>query len=143
MSKIRIRHGENEIELDGSDEFIKKHLEAFYNRFQAPTATLKEKIFETSSRKVKLSPAEFYKAKGKTDGVSQILIFGKYLEENRNISEFTPKEINGVVKEAKLAKNIHTQYFTNAVKQGLLRSLGNGKYTLTLSAEEALDSMGK
>lgn len=32
MSKIRIRHGDNEIELDGSDPFIAKQLDTFYER---------------------------------------------------------------------------------------------------------------
>ena len=87
------------------------------------------------------TPAEFFKSKGKADGISQILIFGKYLEEYRNMSEFSQADINKVVKEAKLPKDIHGQYFTNAVKQGLLRSHGGGKYSLTLSAESVLSAM--
>ncbi|MDO8136776.1 MAG: hypothetical protein Q6354_03965 [Candidatus Brocadiales bacterium] len=149
MSKIRVRHGENEIELDGTDDFIKKHLDDFYSRIRVTSSgetmtTLKEKIFEASSKKTRgkvPTPAEYLKAKGTTDRILQILIFGKYLEEFREISEFSPQEINSVAKEARLSKDIHTQYFTNAVKQGLLRSLGGGKYTLTLSAEDALRPM--
>lgn len=90
-----------------------------------------------------MTPAEFYqqKAKGKTDGISKILIFGKYLEEFRSISEFSRQDINDLAKEAKLAKDIHTQYFTNAVKQGLLRSHGRSRYSLTLSAESIISAM--
>jgi hypothetical protein len=72
--------------------------------------------------------------------VSQLLIFAKYLEQYENLSDFTGKDINRVAKEAKLAKDIHPQYFTNAVKQGLLRKQGQ-RYSLTLSAEETLASM--
>ena len=88
-----------------------------------------------------MTPAEYYKAKGKTDGVSQILIFAKYLEEFEGVSEFKRKDINDLTKKAKLSKDVHTQYFTNAVKQGLLRSHGGSQYSLTLSAESLLAAM--
>jgi hypothetical protein len=109
-------------------------------------ATLKKDIQAATAKKPSIgipspSPAEFYRAKNRTDGVAQILIFGKYLEEFRNKTEFTPQELNDIAKEAKLSKDIHPQYFSNAVKQGLLRGLGAGKYSLTLSAEDALSAM--
>lgn len=143
VSRIRLRVGDNEIEVEGSDDFIKKQLEQFYARLGVPAPPargLKEQLLRpTPPPKAGKAPtpAEFYKDKGKADGVSQILIFGKYLEEFRNQPEFTPREVNAVAKEAKLAKDIHAQYFTNAVKQGLLRKQGQ-KYSLTLSAEEFL-----
>lgn len=149
MGKIRVRHRDHEIELEGSDEFIEKHLEAFYERIgkiptSMPSSQLKKEILEPPLKKPAgkaPAPAEFYKSKGKTDGISQILIFGKYFEEYRNVSEFSQKDINKLVKETKLPKDIHGQYFTNAVKQGLLRSHGRGKYSLTLSAESVLSAM--
>lgn len=149
MGKIRVRHRDHEIELEGSDEFIEKHLEMFYERIgkiptSMPSSQLKKEILEPPLKKPAgkaPTPAEFYKSKGKTDGVSQILIFGKYLEEYRHVSEFSKKDINKLVKDAKLPKDIHGQYFTNAVKQGLLRSHGQGKYSLTLSAESVLSAI--
>lgn len=145
MGRIRLRHGDNEIELEGSDAFIKKHLEQFFARLGGTALTGKPPIREqllstTTPHKTggkSLTPAEFYKQKGKTDGVSQVLVFGKYLEEFRNKPEFTRKDINAVALEAKISKDIHAQYFTNAVKQGLLRKQGPN-YSLTLSAEELL-----
>ncbi len=149
MGKIKVRHQDHEIELEGSDEFIEKHLEAFYERIgkistSMPSLHLKKEILEPPLKKPAgkaPAPAEFYQSKGKTDRISQILIFGKYLEEYRKVSEFSQKDINKLVKEAKLTKDIHGQYFTNAVKQGLLRSHGHGKYSLTLSAESVLSAM--
>jgi len=58
-----------------------------------------------------------------------------------NKTQFGPHDINEVGTQAKLSKEIHPQYFVNAVKQGLLRSLGEGKYSLTLSAEDVLAKM--
>lgn len=149
MNKIRIRHRDHEIELEGSDEFIIKHLNEFYERIgsiptSAPSSKLKKDILEPSPKRVvgkTPTPAEFYQSKGKSDGISQILIFGKYLEEFKNISEFSRQDINKLAKEAKLSKDIHAQYFTNAVKQGLLRSHGRSKYSLTLSAETVISAM--
>jgi hypothetical protein len=150
MNRLRIRHGDNEIEIEGSVKYIQKQLESFYQRIQAPLPfatpiTLKREIQAATGKKTagkEPSPAEYYKSKNQTDGVSQILILGKYLEEFRGKSEFTPKEINKLgTEEIRLSKDIHPQYFTNAVKQGLLRSIGGGRYTLTLSAEEVLAAM--
>ncbi|MEN6426221.1 MAG: hypothetical protein ABFE13_12710 [Phycisphaerales bacterium] len=149
MGKIRIRHGENEIELEGSDAFIKKHLDAFYQRTQysspvSAPATLKQDIQTSASKRPAgkaPTPAEFFRSKNRTDGISQVLIFGKYLEEYRSQGDFSRPDINKIAAEAKTAKDIHGQYFTNAVKQGLLRSVGRGRYSLTLSAEEALAAM--
>ena len=149
MGKIRIRHGEHEVELDGSDEFIKAQLADFYSRIKdaatRPTASqIKQEILEPTPKPAggkEPTPAEFYRQKGKEDGISQILILGKYLEEFRGMSEFSHDDVNKLSKEAKLPKDIHGQYFTNAVKQGLLRTHGHGKYSLTLSAESTLSSM--
>jgi hypothetical protein len=146
VDKIRLRHCDHEIELEGSNEFIEKHLASFYDHIGtmpvAPAAYLKKELELPKKPSGKAqTPAEYYKSKGKTDGISQILIFGRYLEEYMNISEFSQQEINNVAKDAKLSKDIHGQYFTNAVKQGLLRSHGRGKYSLTLSAETALSAM--
>ncbi len=150
MPKIRLRYGDNEIEADGSDDFVRQQLDKFYatiapgSKMTPGTAPLKQQLLD-ASKSVKSghvpSPAEFYKSKGKTDGISRILIFAKYLEQYRNQSEFTRANINDLAKEARLGKDIHGQYFSNAVKQGLLRSLDSSKYSLTLSAEDLLAAM--
>ena len=146
MGRVRVRHGDNEIEVDGSDAFVKKQLEQFYARLGdvaavGTKAPIREQLLAPASSAKSgdkhPTPAEFYKQKGKTDGVSQVLVFGKYLEQFRDKPEFTRKDINAVAKEAKLSKDIHFQFFTNAVKQGLLRKQGQN-YSLTLSAEELL-----
>ena len=146
MARVRVRFGENEVEVEGPEELIKKHVDQFLTQLSlgyshAARRGLKDQLLsqpaESAAGKKPPTPAEFYREKGKTDGVSQILVFGKYLEQFRNMSEFTRKDVNAVAKEAKLSKDIHAQFFTNAVKQGLLRKQGQ-KYSLTLSAEEFL-----
>ena len=89
MGRIRIRHGENEIELEGSDGFIKAQLAQFYVRLgrelpgsgKAPPPLREQLLAAAPLSKPGKSPtpAEFYRSMGKTDGLSQILVFGKYL----------------------------------------------------------------
>lgn len=150
-TKVRVKLGDNEIEIEGDKTLIDNHLKSFYDKIYGNSSTsksidLKDKIYEESSSK-KLSkeptPAEYYKSFGKTDGISQILIFAKYLEIYRSFSEFSQKDINNVAKDAKLSKDIHAQYFSNAVKQGLLRGHGKGKYSLTLSAEDIIKGLSQ
>jgi hypothetical protein len=151
MGKIKLKHGTHEIELEGDDAFIKSQLKAFYERIGA--ASLSTAVPQLTATQILSpapqavpgpapTPAEFYrlKNKGKADGITQLLIFAKYLETYKNLSEFSQKDVNAIVKNARLAKDIHAQYFSNAVKQGLLRSLGSGRYSLTLSAEELLSN---
>jgi hypothetical protein len=151
VSRLRIRHGEHEVDIEGADPFIEAQLKAFYAKVASlparlsPPASPKSTATQPSGSDIdrQFAPGEFYKlkAKGKTDGITKILIFGKYLDEFRGIAEFSRQDINNLAKEAKLPKDIHTQYFTNAVKQGLLRSHGRSRYSLTLSAEAAVSSM--
>lgn len=149
MNKIRIRHGEHEIEIEGPDDFIKAQLTEFYSRMKdattrVPASKIRQEILEPTPKVAigkEPTPAEFYREKGREDGISQILILGKYLEMFRGVSEFSREDINQLGGEAKLSKDIHSQYFTNAVKQGLLRGHGRGKYSLTLSAESTLAGM--
>lgn len=149
MNKLKVKHGDHEIEIEGADNFIKAQLAEFYTKIQdmgtRPAASkIRHEILDTPVKPPagkEQTPAEYYRQKGREDGVSQILILGKYLEEYRGMSEFSREDVNNLGKEAKLSKNIHSQYFTNAVKQGLLRSHGKSKYSLTLSAESVISSM--
>ena len=149
MNKIRIKLGDSEIELEGSDEFINQKLDLYFEKIESQfkkisPSKIKDELLKHDSKVVdgKIpTPAEFYRSKNKDDGISQLLIFAKYLELYKDMTEFSRIDINKIAKEVKLPKDIHSQYFTNAVKQGLLRSHSNNKYSLTLSAEEVLSSM--
>jgi len=120
----------------------------FYQRTQyavpvSAPATLKQDIQASASKKAGAkmpTPAEYFRSKNRSDGIAQVLIFGKFLEEFRGQGDFSRQDINKIAAEAK-TKDIHGQYFSNAVKQGLLRSVGRARYSLTLSAEAALAGM--
>ncbi|MFA5866765.1 MAG: hypothetical protein WC891_02200 [Actinomycetota bacterium] len=151
MSRVWLRYGDNEIEVEGTDAFVKTYIEEFHSRISKERGDvvkpeLKESIYKASStekpKQKAPTPAEYFKTKGsKADGISRVLIFGKYLEEFKAKSPFKQSDINDIAKEARLAKNIHAQYFTNAVQRGLLRAHGKGAYSLTLSADEYLSKI--
>ena len=39
MGKIRLRHGEDEIEVEGTDQFLQKQIESFYVRIGLASGT--------------------------------------------------------------------------------------------------------
>jgi hypothetical protein len=150
MGKIRLRHGDSEIELEGDEGFIERQLADFYARFKidAGSSTAERKLLLTH-RKGEMgdkgvTPAEYLKAHAalNTNGAMQLVLLGRYLEQVRGQSDFAPSEINQIAKEAKLAKDVHPQRFADAVAAGLLRS-EDGRYSITSTAEEVFDDPTK
>jgi hypothetical protein len=87
-----------------------------------------------------LSPAEYVRLTNPKTGTEKLLVLGRFLEQNRGVTEFAGSEINKLASEAK-SKNIHSQYYTYAVKQGLLRTVGKSKYALTISGEDVVAAL--
>ena len=146
MAKVRHRFGENEIEVEGDAKFIKTQLDEFFEKVRGlkigitKKEDLTAKIAEVPKPKKVRSPREFYREKNPSSGTEKLIVLAKYLEDYRSISEFKPENINKLAKETKI-KDIHPQYFTLAVQQGLIRTIGKGKYSLTLSGEDAVIAM--
>ncbi|HTX13706.1 MAG TPA: hypothetical protein VMD77_00315 [Candidatus Baltobacteraceae bacterium] len=142
--RVYWRIGDREIEVEGDNAFIDKHLKTYFERLgQEPPRLPKDlpsKIVAVAKSGKVLSPAEYYRQKNPKGGTETLIVLGKYLDEFRNKSDFTRKDINALAHEAKI-QEIHAQYYANAVKQGLLRSLGAGKYGLSISGEDAVAAM--
>jgi hypothetical protein len=136
--------GDSEIEVEGDDAFIQKQLKVFFERlgYQAQPASkdLPSKIVAGAKAGKVLSPAEYYRQKNPNGGTETLIVLAKYLDEFRNKSDFTKKDIRAIAQEARLS-TIHGQYYANAVKQGLLRGLGRGTYGLSISGEDAVAAM--
>ncbi len=143
--KVRWKVGSYEIEIEGDDTFVTAQLDRFFKMLEGgnlPGSTSPVQLrpspetTEASKRQAKeLSPAEYIREKRPETGTEQLVVLAKYLEDNQERSEFSKSDINKLAREAKL-KDIHSQYFTYAVKQGLLRSAGKAKYAITLSGED-------
>jgi hypothetical protein len=145
MSKrVYWKVGDHEIEVEGDNAFISKQLKMFFDRLghtpQSPTKDLPSKIVAVAKSGKVLSPAEYFRQKSPDGGTETLIVLGKYLDEFRNKSEFTPKDIKAIGQEAKIPL-IQGQYYVNAVKQGLLRSLGRGTYGLSIRGEDAVAAM--
>jgi hypothetical protein len=136
--------GDNEIEVEGDNAFIAKQLQTFFDRLdrtpQSSTRDLPSKIVAVAKSGKVLGPAEYFRQKSPNGGTETLIVLGKYLDEFRNKSEFTPKDIKAIALEGKIP-NIQGQYYINAVKQGLLRSLGRGTYGLSIRGEDAVAAM--
>ena len=136
--------GDQEIEVEGDNAFIKSQLKIFFDRVgahpQGVSKDLPSKIVAVAKSGKALSPAEYFRHKNPSGGTETLIVLGKYLDEFRNKSEFTRKDINAVAREAKLSP-LHAQYYANAVKQGLLRSIGRGTYGLSITGEDAVAAM--
>lgn len=151
-NSIRLKIGENELEISGSEKFIEKQLNAFVSRLGISSSATAPaiKLVDSKSDHVPTtrksgkhpSPAEYVREKRPKGGTEQLIVLGKYLEEFGGVQEFSMREIKEVSGQAKI-KNIHSNYFSYAVKQGLMRNSGRGKYSLTLSGEDAVLAMPK
>lgn len=136
--------GDQEIEVEGDNAFIQKQLKVFFERLgYQPHSTSKDlpsKIVAGAKSGKAPSPAEYFRQKSPNGGTETLIVLAKYLDEFRNKNDFTQKDIKAIAREAKIP-HIHSQYYVNAVKQGLLRSLGRGTYGLSISGEDAVAAM--
>ena len=148
--RVRFRFGESEVEIEGDTKLIDKYLKTFWERVggrsggtgAASHFDLPSQITASARGRKPLSPADFYREKNPDSGTETLIVFAKYLEDYRSQPEFKHADVNKVAKDAKV-KDVHSQYLTYAVKQGLLRPVGKGKYALTLSGEDAVAAMPK
>jgi len=149
--RIRLKIGENEIELEGEDKFIEGHLKIFIEKYthitakpleaKAGTVVSSEKPSVSHDKaKKSLSPAEYVRQKGPKGGTEEVIVLAKYLEDFESLAEFNVKDIHRVAKDARIGK-IDNSYFPLAVKQGLLNKITHGKYQLTLTGEDAVVNM--
>ena len=152
VGRVRVRIGETEVELEGEEAFVEKHLKEVLDYLDRSGGRvgrdLPAKIIQAAETEAKskptreLSPAEYYRQTNASTGTETLIVLAKYMEDYREKSEFTRADINKIAGEAKLA-DIHSQYVTYAMKQGFLRQVSKGKYALTLSGEDAVLGLSK
>jgi hypothetical protein len=143
--RVHWKLGDFEVEVEGDDEFIEKQLKLFLERVEpglhpVPPADLPSKIVAAAKSTTAPAPAEYYRQKKPQGGTETLLVLAKYLNDYRSQNQFTKNQITKLANEAKI-KDVHGQYFTLAVKQGLLRTAGKGNYALTISGEDAVAAM--
>jgi hypothetical protein len=136
--------GDHEIEVEGDNAFIQKQLKSFFDRLgyqsQSASKDLPSRIVAVAKSGKVPSPAEYFRQKSPNGDTEALIVLAKYLDEFRNKSDFTPKDIKAIAREARI-RDIRGQYYVNAVRQGLLRSLGRATYGLSISGEDAVAKM--
>jgi hypothetical protein len=144
-NRVYWKIGDREIEVEGDKAFIQKQLKMFFDGMggiatRSVSTDLPSKIVAVAKSGKVPGPAEYFRLKKPNGGTETLIVLGKYLDEFRNKSEFTPKDITAIAQEAKIPK-IQGQYYVNAVKQGLLRGLGRAVYGLSIGGEDAVAAM--
>jgi hypothetical protein len=144
-NRIKVRVGDSEIELEGDAKFIESQLAKFYEKVgpsAAPsraTESVQSRVNAATPTK-ELSPAEFVRRAAPKGGTEQLLALAHFLERNRGAKDFSRQDVKSLCAEAKL-KDLHAQYYSLAVQQGLLRVASKGRYGLTLTGEDAVSKM--
>ena len=150
---IRVRVGDSEIEVTGPKNYVEKKIEEFLNK--PPTniggTTASASIPHASAPELKgklLSAAQFFKkCNPKTDN-DRVLTAGFYLEQVKNLPNFTAAEVRDQIREAKrqAPRNVNDAVNQN-IKKGFLMSAGDRDnkiaFVLTSDGEEQVKEMLK
>lgn len=144
--RFRLRSGQLEFEAEGPEDFVQKLIERFASETgrNSPivASTTPAAVVIAARPEKELSVSEFYRSKAPKSGTETVVVLGRFLEQFRGMKSFKTSELNALAGEAKL-KDIHSQYFTNAVQQGYFRVISKGEYSLTLSGEDLVEAMGE
>lgn len=147
MPRFRVKDGEKEFEVEGEESFVEKHLDNFLKRTTLGTEEKVPIVSTASASRQKItspdhepSPAEFYRMKKPNGGTRALAVLAAYLRNYRKEDPFKRQSINALCAEIRI-KNIHPQYYTRAIQQGLVREIGDG-LALTMSGEDLVRQMG-
>jgi hypothetical protein len=145
--KLRLKIGEYEMEAEGEDSFIERHRQEFFRQIPAgpkpgagdvPTTAPKKGVQSAGMKGY--SAAEFYKQKRPDGGTKSLIVLGKYLHDSSSREEFSRADIKTLCGQIRI-KDIHSQYYTLALKQGWMRETEKG-FAITLSGDELVEKMG-
>lgn len=146
--RVRIKLGEVEIEVEGDEEFVEKHVEEFRKEMPKIAKELppKERVIppEIQKEKVelgKLSLAEFYKQKQPRDDIEVAIVIAYYLISFEEREEFTNQEIKEEANKLgyKLSNPADTLKRAASGKKAYVRKIEKGKWTLTLEGRNFVE----
>ncbi len=153
---MRVRIGENELEVSGPKDFVKKEIDAFKKEQKVilPVISsssgpkLKQEIVGALKITKQMSVNQFFrKIPSKTD-VDRTLIASYYLEKYRNYENFTASDVREIIKESRNNPPRNTNDSINSnIRKGLIMAAGDreGKraFVLTTDGEDAINEMLK
>lgn len=151
---MRVRIGENELEVSGPSDYVEKKIEEFVK-------LNKEKPFvskvhsgttvtgisqKTQESMKKMSAAQFFNKFTPQTSVDRVLSAGYYLEKFQNNESFTANDIRETIRNAKRNPPTNTNDAINSnIKKGLIMSAGDKEgiraFVLTSDGEVAINEL--
>jgi hypothetical protein len=147
---MRIRVGDNELEVSGPSDFVEKKIAEFVQQQEqlvqpAHTGTVGDRA---SSERIappgkKMALAQFFRKLGLRTDVDRVLAAGYYLETSGGAESFTAAEVAAAIRKAKNPppKNPNDSINQN-IKKGLMMSAGDKDakmaFVLTTDGEEKI-----
>lgn len=149
---MRIRVGENELEVTGPSDFVEKKINEFLKQ-QEKISSLPQTQYKPQGKVVKepttgkkISVAQFLRNLTSKSLVDKVLGAGYYLEKYNNHESFTAHEIREIIKSAKAVPPRNpNDAINNNIKKGLIMSAGdkdgNRAFVLTTDGEDVINEM--
>ena len=151
---MRVRIGENELEVSGPKDFVEKKIAEFVELNKDETfpktshaqLSVSRRDTKTTTGTKQISAAQFFKKVKARSAVDRVLAAGYYLEVLCNMESFTASEIRDTIqKKAKTQPPTNpSDLINNNIKKGYMMSAGDkdGKmaFVLTSDGEEFIKS---
>jgi len=148
---IRVRIGDSEIEVTGPKSYVEKKIEEFVKKppitisstGTSPTTVL---AAEPALKVKGMSAAQFFKKYNPKTDNDRVLVAGFYLEQVKNVQNFTASEVRDQIKDAKRQPPTNVNDAINQnIKKGLLMSAGDRDnkiaFVLTTDGEDRVREM--
>ena len=148
-SRIKIRKGEAEIEVEGDKDFVEKHIEELKNELSKFSRKIPveggsvETIKKTNGELENISLAEFYKLKDPKDHNETTMVFAYWMIEKENKEEIRPKDIYkcyskiGVPKPANIPDIMKT--LASGRKAYLIKTERRGFYKISTLGRDLIE----
>ncbi|HHT9133412.1 MAG TPA: hypothetical protein ACFYD2_00785 [Candidatus Avalokitesvara rifleensis] len=149
---MRVRVGENELEVTGPCDFVEKKIAEFLEQQKSvhtvSTTKSARPATQTLAKPTKeMSAAQFFKKVSPKNDVDRTLAAGYFLEKFRNVENFTAADVAHIIRsDAKTPppKNPNDAVNKN-IRKGSMMSAGDkdGKmaFVLTSDGEEAIEAL--
>ncbi len=154
---MRVRIGENEIEVTGPSDFVEKKIAEFVEKLKpgsvSSSGSLPKGTISSTEEAAKglpkgMSPLQFFKKVSPKTDLDRVLAAGYFLEKFKNQDSFTSSEVKEVIREAKTPPPPNTSDSINKnIKKGYMMPSGDkeGKmaFVLTSDGEETITELLK
>ena len=150
---MRIRIGDNELEVSGPSDFVDKRIAEFVQQQKQPVQPAQAGTAGNHASSEGIAPpgkkmalAQFFRKLGLRTDVDRVLAAGYYLETSGGAESFTAAEVSHAIRKAKnpLPRNPNDSINQN-IKKGLMMSAGDkeGKmaFVLTTDGEDRIANL--